>query len=443
MNNIVNIEIEKIHNHPKNPRREVGDVTELSNSIKDSGLMQNLTVVPREDGEYTVLIGHRRLAASHIAGLKTVPCAIREGLSEREQIAIMVAENMQRADLTVVEQAQSMQMMMDLGDTVADISQKTGLSESTVRTRLKIAKIDPAVLKKAERKQISIGDYMKVLEIEDEKTRELVLLSAGTNNFDSELQKAIRAQKSEKAKADAIKLLTECGYRMIALGEKTDGYIYEANIYDYEKKDLKKEIERFSPEKYLVRIGYSIDFYRERNAEDDRKREEAGRFAKWRDGLEEKIERITQPLFERIEETLQKYNPKKDDLKDLTDIYIVATFQEARFNFENALKMLGIKVNRNEIGKYHWHEEYIKKAYADKPEETILLLLASCFLDKAIATFGYYDKKVLRIASNTDLFLQFLDLIERYGFNLSDEERSLIDGTHPIYSERYEESTKK
>ena len=69
MSDIVNIGIEHIHPHPENPRKDLGDLTELVESIKKFGVMQNLTVIPQEEnpGEYTVIIGHRRHAAAKLA----------------------------------------------------------------------------------------------------------------------------------------------------------------------------------------------------------------------------------------------------------------------------------------------------------------------------------------------------------------------------------------
>ena len=71
------IEYISIHNlspHPKNPRKSVGDVSELAESIKKNGVLQNLTVVPGKiEGTYTVIIGHRRLAAAKLAELDFVP----------------------------------------------------------------------------------------------------------------------------------------------------------------------------------------------------------------------------------------------------------------------------------------------------------------------------------------------------------------------------------
>ena len=117
--------------------------------------MQNLTVVPGKiDGKawvikpntYTVIIGHRRLAASKAAGLTEVPCRVIEDMTHKEMVSMMLEENMQRNDLTIVEQAQGFQMMLDLGSTEAEIADKTGLSKTTVHHRLELAKLDREVL---------------------------------------------------------------------------------------------------------------------------------------------------------------------------------------------------------------------------------------------------------------------------------------------------------
>ena len=73
----------KLEPHPDNPRRDLGDLSELAASIKKSGILQNLTVVPspREEGIYRIIIGHRRFAATAIAGYSDddeLPCAIEE-----------------------------------------------------------------------------------------------------------------------------------------------------------------------------------------------------------------------------------------------------------------------------------------------------------------------------------------------------------------------------
>ena len=147
MNEIINIPVAHLHPHPDNPRKDLGDLTELADSIKQVGILQNLTVVPIDGSlekygaqHYTVIIGHRRLEAAKLAGLESVPC-LPTNMSATEQLSTMLLENMQRADLTPYEQAWGFQQLTILGCSVEEISNKSGFSQSTVRRRLKMAEL--------------------------------------------------------------------------------------------------------------------------------------------------------------------------------------------------------------------------------------------------------------------------------------------------------------
>ena len=120
------VPVDQIEPHPDNPRKDVGDVTELAESIKKNGIFQNLTILrtPNENGKSTVIIGHRRLAAAKLAGLKKVPCAVVE-MDEDTQFSTMLLENMQRSDLTVLEQADGIQQLQMRGFSLDEIRQKT------------------------------------------------------------------------------------------------------------------------------------------------------------------------------------------------------------------------------------------------------------------------------------------------------------------------------
>lgn len=149
----VMIPIEKLHPHPDNPRKELGDLTELADSIRAKGVFQNLTVVQFED-DYRIIIGHRRRAASELAGLTHLPCVIVD-MTPKEQVETMLLENMQREDLTPYEQAQGFQMMIDMGDTVEEIVQKTGtkklfycLDEDTGKLSFYVEREKPAPVRR-------------------------------------------------------------------------------------------------------------------------------------------------------------------------------------------------------------------------------------------------------------------------------------------------------
>lgn len=200
---ITNIEVTKLLPHPDNPRKNIGDVTELAESIKARGILQNLTVVPAENGLYTVVIGHRRLAAAKQAGLTEVPCAVVD-MDYKTQLSTMLLENMQRSDLTVYEQAQGMQMMFDLGVPVAEIVEKTGFAETTVRKRLKIATLPTEQMQRAVERGGTLEDYVQIADIKDEKERRELLKKVGTRDFEFCLTRAKR-QQVEAEKTPLVK----------------------------------------------------------------------------------------------------------------------------------------------------------------------------------------------------------------------------------------------
>ena len=97
--------------HPDNPRNNIGDVTDLAASIKANGLLSPLSVVPNGE-RYRVIAGHRRLAACKQAGTGAVPCFVLD-LDPLQQLEAMVTENCQREQLTVLEEADAIQGMLD------------------------------------------------------------------------------------------------------------------------------------------------------------------------------------------------------------------------------------------------------------------------------------------------------------------------------------------
>ena len=93
--------------NPHNPRTDLGDLAELTDSIRAVGVLEPLIVTPTDDGRHMLLFGHRRRAAAVEAGLATVPCDVRKEYAGKsaEQIADMLAENLHRRDLTGLEEA--------------------------------------------------------------------------------------------------------------------------------------------------------------------------------------------------------------------------------------------------------------------------------------------------------------------------------------------------
>nr|DAM01562.1 MAG TPA: chromosome partitioning protein [Caudoviricetes sp.] len=201
MPQIVNIAIDRLFPHSDNPRKDLGDLSELAASIKASGVLQNLTVVPDEpdnpDTEYTIIIGHRRYAAAKIAGLTELPCIVVE-MSEREQLQTMLVENMQRSDLTTYEQAQGFQMMLNMGDSVAEIAEKSGFSQTTIRRRVKLLDLDRQKFQKAESRGATLNDYLELDKLDSPEDKNKALDAIGTANFNSVLKSLISEQEIRK-----------------------------------------------------------------------------------------------------------------------------------------------------------------------------------------------------------------------------------------------------
>ncbi|MDR2486498.1 MAG: ParB/RepB/Spo0J family partition protein [Clostridiales Family XIII bacterium] len=199
-NTMKNIETSLIKAHPDNPRKELGDLTELVASIKAKGILQNLTVVADgdRDGFYTCIIGHRRLTAARLAGLSEVPCTVAE-LDEAQQLETMLTENMQRSDLTPIEEAHGIQMLMDLGICAEDICQATGLSETTVRRRAKLNDFDQDTLMQKYQEGATLMDFAKLEPVRDLAEKDRLLGLLGTHNFAWEFTKVMDIQAADTA----------------------------------------------------------------------------------------------------------------------------------------------------------------------------------------------------------------------------------------------------
>lgn len=133
------IPVDRIEPNPDQPRNEIGDLTELSASIKNQGVLEPLLVKPRDNGTYMIIAGERRWRASKLAGLTEVPC-IELDIDENTIAEIALVENLQRKDLTIWEVADGLlDLTVRFGYTHDDIAEKIGKSRSTVTESIAIA----------------------------------------------------------------------------------------------------------------------------------------------------------------------------------------------------------------------------------------------------------------------------------------------------------------
>jgi len=221
----------QIKPHKTNVRRDVGDVTELAASIKEKGLLEPLIVVPGEDGydvderggvtgSFVLIAGHRRHAAGKKAKVKTLPCIVRADLAQdpKGQIELMLVENLQRTDLSPVEEAEAYQMLLTFpGYTQTKIAQTTGRAIATVRGRLKLAGLPKSALEKVHAGQIPLVQADALVGFQDDPaTFKRLAGVAGTDSFTRALDDATRQRKAQRAAERLRKKLEAEGVRVIA-----------------------------------------------------------------------------------------------------------------------------------------------------------------------------------------------------------------------------------
>lgn len=195
--------------HPDNPRKNIGDVTDLAASIKTNGLLSPLSVVPHGQ-RYRVIAGHRRLAACKQAGTGAVPCFVLQ-LDPLQQLEAMITENCQREQLTVLEEADAIQGMLDLGATTAAVAHRLGRSADYVRDRAKAASIKADVRKtRDDFSQLTIGQLVAIARYDGQPDRQKKLAqAAGTSNFDYILRNIERDDRDRQWVESVAALLVE------------------------------------------------------------------------------------------------------------------------------------------------------------------------------------------------------------------------------------------
>lgn len=430
---LTTIAIEKLHPHPNNPRKVIGDVSELAESIKANGILQNLTVVPMNDDwtEFTVIIGHRRLAAAKQAGLTELPCAVVE-MTEKEQLSTMLTENMQRSDLTVYEEAKGCQLLLDLGDTVAEVAEKTGFSESKIRRRVKLCELDEEAFKESQIRQPTLQDYDRLNQIKDIDVRNELLKSIGTNNFDNLLYSAVKKQETDEEKEKIEKLCLEHGmikaqkHDEIPSNYEYTGFFALKDLIGKDFADSRKRYFYFGYGSNIYIYAEALEKQEKNDAEEEKRKLEEQRW----DELVEQAEEIDERC-EALREKFMREGNFNDDAKkqELINYMLYSMSERKEYNQISFCTLSGLKYDDN--------NECINLDDCIKDTGKMLMSAAYAFFkdwrdDSDYILVDYADKTITR-KINPELN-RFYNLLVKLGYVMSDEEIQLRDGTHPIFT---------
>lgn len=184
---VQDIELTKIRPNPYQPRRDFDKkaLDELASSIKKSGVFQ--PVILRQPnpqlGRYELIAGERRFRASKIAGKTTIPAIIRQ-MTDEQMMEVAVLENLQREDLTPLEEAQAYATLMDkLNLTQAEVAKRLGKSRPYIANYLRLLSLPDEIKKLVDNRQLSMGQARTLLGLKDKSQLVAVAQQVVKNNL--------------------------------------------------------------------------------------------------------------------------------------------------------------------------------------------------------------------------------------------------------------------
>ena len=169
--------VESIARNPRQPRVQfdAGELDELAASIREHGIIQPLIVSPGKNGAYVLIAGERRLQAAKKAGLQTVPVILRQA-SDRQHLELALIENVQRADLGPLEEADAYQhLVQDFGLSQEQVAERVGKSRVAVTNTLRLLGLSQRVKQALAEEQITEGHARALLGLTSAKAQEAAL----------------------------------------------------------------------------------------------------------------------------------------------------------------------------------------------------------------------------------------------------------------------------
>jgi ParB family chromosome partitioning protein len=173
------IDPDEVAVNPYQPRTNFDEeaLADLAQSISELGIIQPITVRKINDGSYQLVSGERRLRASKLARLTSVPAFVREA-NDQESLEMALVENIQREDLDPIEIALSYQRLIDEIDlTQESMSKRVGKKRSTITNYLRLLKLHPQVQGALRRREISMGHGRAIMGLEEEEDQIELLVS--------------------------------------------------------------------------------------------------------------------------------------------------------------------------------------------------------------------------------------------------------------------------
>ncbi len=201
-----NVDINSISPNPKQPRTTFDEdaLNELAASIKEVGVMQPPVVRALPNGRYELIMGERRLRASKLAGLTTIPVIIRN-TSDNEMLREALVENIQRSQLNPLEEGAAYQNLLnDFGYTHDELAVKVGKSRSAVTNTLRLLNLPPSVQRRIAAGVLTAGHARALLSMTDEEEIEKLALKIVAEGLSVRAVEELVALGQEKRKPNKV-----------------------------------------------------------------------------------------------------------------------------------------------------------------------------------------------------------------------------------------------
>lgn len=214
---ITTISISLVEPNKGQPRKDFDreKIQELADSIKENGLLQPILVTPLENGGYRIVAGERRWRAARLAGLKEVPVYVRD-LSEKQVMQLALIENIQRQDLTPIEEAKAYKQLMDkYFMTQQELAKAVGKSRSAIANAVRLLELAEPVQKYLDRGELSVGHAKVLAGLSDEQLQVQaadLALSDGLSvrELENEVKKLVQSgEKGTQARKKTVSLKHE------------------------------------------------------------------------------------------------------------------------------------------------------------------------------------------------------------------------------------------
>ena len=194
--------IAQIRANPYQPRKEfrAEELAELRASLKANGLLQPIVVRPSAAGGYELIAGERRLRAATELGWPDIPVIVRD-IDDRTLLTLALVENLQRADLNAVEEAEGYQRLIDeFGLTQQQVADIIGKDRTTVANTLRVLQLPPTVRRMVEQGELTLGHARALLAFEDERAigevaREVVAKGLSVRDVEARARRARPEQR--------------------------------------------------------------------------------------------------------------------------------------------------------------------------------------------------------------------------------------------------------